>query len=157
MRHVEAREKRAALKRRDRLAGKFKQRKALADQASTQAEYRRLEKKYGVMAWEHWASKRRGYASGEVRYQFLRDADTDLYFDTLPDVEREHGRRARGEGTPSSAMHPAVWCPRSTSRSASSTARRRRRASQAASKSSRSPSRRPPPSGGRAPRGGACI
>jgi hypothetical protein len=83
----------------------------------------RLEKKYGVMAWEHWASKRRGYASGEVRYQFLRDADTDLYFDTLPDVEREHGRRARGEGTPSSAMHatpaatakPAAPLPKSKS------------------------------------------
>ena len=86
----------------------------------------RLEKKYGVMAWEHWASKRRGYASGEVRYQFLRDADTDLYFDTLPDVEREHGRRARGEGTPSSAMHatpaattkPAAAAPLPKSKSA---------------------------------------
>ena len=86
----------------------------------------RLEKKYGVMAWEHWASKRRGYASGEVRYQFLRDADTDLYFDTLPDVEREHGRRARGEGTPSSAMHatqtptakPAATAPLPKSKSA---------------------------------------
>ena len=72
----------------------------------------RLEKKYGVMAWEHWASKRRGYASGEVRYQFLRDADTDLYFDTLPDVEREHGRRARGEGTP--AYTPAAPAPAAT-------------------------------------------
>lgn len=86
----------------------------------------RLEKKYGVMTWEHWASKRRGYASGEVRYQFLRDADTDLYFDTLPDVEREHGRRARGEGTPSSAMHatqaptakPAATAPLPKSKSA---------------------------------------
>lgn len=84
----------------------------------------RLEKKYGVMAWEHWASKRRGYASGEVRYQFLRDADTDLYFDTLPDVEREHGRRARGEGTPAytpdspapePAPKPAAPLPKSKS------------------------------------------
>ena len=59
-----------------------------------------LEKKYGVVTWEFWDSKRHNFEPGNVQYQFIQDADTDLFFYSLQDVEREHRRRARGEATP---------------------------------------------------------
>ena len=73
----------------------------------------RLEKKYGVMAWEYWAVEHEEYTPGEVRYQFLCDADTDLYFDTIYEVKREYIRRASSKGTPVTRTTPTHAPPRS--------------------------------------------
>lgn len=74
-----------------------------------------LEKQYGVVAWEFWDSKRRNFEPGTLQYQFIRDADTDLYFYSLQDVERECRRRARGETTPARRPYRPTATPSSRS------------------------------------------
>lgn len=74
-----------------------------------------LEQKYGVVAWEFWDSKRRNFEPGTLQYQFIRDADTDLYFYSLQDVERECRRRARGETTPARRPNLPKGAPSSRS------------------------------------------